>query len=38
MLFKKQEKEIPISQDQNAQSSAFGRGITSIASAKDELF
>ena len=38
MLFKKTEKETPLSQDQNALSSALGRGITSIASAKDELF
>ena len=38
MLFKKQEKETPLSQDQFALSSAFGRGLTSIASAKDELF
>ena len=38
MLFKKQEKETPLSQDQNALSSTLGRGITSISSAKDELF
>ncbi|WP_419677784.1 hypothetical protein ACN2EN_09635 [Aliarcobacter lanthieri] len=38
MLFKKTQKETPISQDQNALSSALGRGITSISSAKDELF
>ncbi|MDN5125877.1 TraM recognition domain-containing protein [Aliarcobacter butzleri] len=38
MLFKKTEKETPLSQDQNALSSALGRGITSISSAKDELF
>ena len=38
MFFKKQEKETPLSQDQNALSSALGRGITPFPSAKDELF